>query len=169
MTPAKRSNLKLGLLFAAGLVILGGAVAGRALAQEGFGHFGHGAKAAFIHRMIGKHIDEALDAAKVSDRQRTAIHEVRDRTFEKLMAQHQGKDRGAEVERVLSVFTGDRIDPQEVAALRAEHEAEMKQAGDTITEALTEVHDILTPAQRQAVAGYVRAHHQGADAPHGQN
>ena len=160
----KRSSLKISLLVAFGLLL--GAVATRAVAQEGFDHFAQGGKAAFFHRMIGKRIDEALDAAKVSDKQRAAVHEIEGRTFEKLSALH--KDKGGDMERVLTLFAGDRIDPQEVASMRAEHEAAMKQAGDTITQAITDVHDLLTPAQRKAVADYVRSHHaHGHD--HGQN
>ncbi len=160
----KRSSLKIGLFFAASLALGTAAfTTHRALAQEGFGH---GAKAAMVQHMIGKRIDEALDAAKVNDKQRQAVHEIRDRTFQKVLAQHNDQDRGAEMERALSLFTGDRIDPNELQAIRAKHEVQMKQVGDAITEALTEVHDLLTPVQRKAVADYVRTHHSHG---HGQN
>ena len=43
----------------------------------------------------------------------------------------------------------------------AAREAEHRQVADAISQALVDVHDVLTPAQRKAVADYVRAHRRG--------
>ena len=70
-------------------------------------------------------------------------------------AHHQ--TRGAHMAEVLALFEADTVDPARVAALRAQAEAERRQVADAITQSVTEVHDVLTPVQRKAVADWIRA------------
>jgi Spy/CpxP family protein refolding chaperone len=145
-------RLKIGVVatVVAGLVALGGAVA-----------FSHpaGGRQAFMKRMASAWIDGALDSAQVSADQRVAVHAARDRAFAALEQHHQ--DHRARMDQVLAMFESDRLDPAQVEAFRAAREAERRQIGDAITQALLDVHGVLTPAQRRAVAEYVRTH-----APH---
>ena len=105
---------------------------------------------------ISAHIDELLDVAKATPDQRTAIRAARDHVFETIAEVHKDKKGG--FERGLALFEADRIDPAQIAALRAQHEADHKKVGDAIVLALTDAHDALTAPQRQAVADAVRAH-----------
>jgi Spy/CpxP family protein refolding chaperone len=65
------------------------------------------------------------------------------------------------MEGVLALLEADRIDPAQVEAFRRQTEEEHRRIGDVIAQALTEVHDVLTPQQRHALADYVRAHRWG--------
>ena len=75
------------------------------------------------------------------------------------MMQHQ--TRKAHMAEALALFEADTIDPGRVAAFRAQRQAEHAQVADAITQSLTEVHDVLTPVQRKAVADWIRNHRGG--------
>ena len=147
---SRRVMLGAGAVVAAGLVT--GAVA-----------FAHGGGAGFRHgmmkRMATAMIDEALEPANVTPEQRAKIYAARDRAFAAVEAQHQ--TRGGHMAEALALFESDTIDPGRVAAFRAQREAEHRQIADTITQSLTDVHDVLTPVQRKAVADWIRQHRPG--------
>jgi Spy/CpxP family protein refolding chaperone len=109
-----------------------------------------------MKRMISAALDEALDQAAVSAEQRTAIHASRDRAFAAMEAQRP--DRGAQREQVLALFEGDRLDATQLQAVHAQMEERHQAMGAAITQAIVEIHDTLTPAQRQIVANYARTH-----------
>jgi Spy/CpxP family protein refolding chaperone len=115
-----------------------------------------GGRHGIMKRMIASAIDEALDEARVTPDQRTAIHGARDRVFATLEAQRA--TRRAHLEEALRLFEADAVDPARVEALHQQADAERERVRDTIHQALVEVHDVLTPAQRKALADYVRAH-----------
>jgi len=128
----------------------------RAHKPEHLGQHGRGAQ--FMKHMVSSRIDEALDQAKVTVEQRAKIHEARDRVFAALEQAHQ--DPSARIEQALTLFEADQLDQQKIAELRAQHMAEGKRVGDTISQALVEAHDVLTPAQRKSIVEFARAHHQ---------
>lgn len=139
----------LGSLAVVGVGLIG-AVA--AFAQGG----GHG-RPAMMKRMVSAMIDEALEPANVTADQRAKIYAARDRVFTTMEAHRQ--TRGAHMNEALALFESDTVDPGRVAAFRAQREAEHQQVADAISQAITDVHDVLTPAQRKAVADYIRNHH----------
>lgn len=119
---------------------------------------GHG-RPAMMKRIASAMIDEALEPANVTPDQRAKIYAARDRVFASLEAQRQ--TRGAHMGEALALFEADSVDPARLAAFRAEREAEHRQLADAIIRAITEVHDVLTPAQRKAVADWIRANRPG--------
>jgi Spy/CpxP family protein refolding chaperone len=127
---------------------------GLVTAVAAFGH-GMGGRPAMMKRMATAMIDEALAPANVTADQRARIYAVRDRVFTTIEAHRQ--TRGAHISEALALFESDTVDPGRVAAFRAQREAEHRQVADTISQAITEVHDVLTPAQRKAVADWIRA------------
>ena len=132
---------------------------GLVTAVAAFGHgMGHG-RSAMMKRMATAMIDEALAPANVTADQRARIYAVRDRVFTTMEAHRQ--TRGAHISEALALFESDTVDPGRVAAFRAQREAEHRQVADTISQAITEVHDVLTPAQRKAVADWIRANRPG--------
>ena len=145
-------RLKIGVAVAvvAGIVAVGSAVA---FSQPA------GGRQAFMKRMASAWIDGALDSAQVTPDQRVAVHAARDRAFAAL-EQHQ-RDRATRMEQALALFESDRLDPAQLEAFRTAREAERREIGDAISQALLDIHGVLTPAQRHAVAEYVRTH-----APH---
>jgi Spy/CpxP family protein refolding chaperone len=130
-----------------GLVAAGGAAA--------YGAHG-GGRHSIMKRMVVAAIDDALDDAKVTPEQRTTIHAARDRAFAAL--EQARTSRRAHVEEGLRLFEADQVDPGAVEAFHRRGDAERQRAREAIHQALVEVHDVLTPAQRRALADYVRAH-----------
>jgi protein CpxP len=110
------------------------------------------------HAIMKRVVAAALDRANATAGQRAAIHASRDRVFAAIEA-HAG-DRRGRLEEVLALFEADRLEAAQVEAVRQKMEDRHRQVGDAIAQALTEVHDVLTPEQRGAVTAYVRDRHR---------
>jgi len=121
---------------------------------------GHGHGPGMMRRMVSAMIDEALEPAQVTPDQRTKIYAARDRVFAAMDAQRQ--TRGQHMQEALALFEADTLDPAQLAAFAAQHEAQHKQMADAITQAIGEVHDVLNPVQRRAVADWIRTHRPGS-------
>jgi Spy/CpxP family protein refolding chaperone len=132
---------------------------GMLLSVAAFAHGPGGGRPQMMRRFVSAMIDDALAAANVTTDQRTAIYASRDRVFATLEAQRQA--RGAHMDEALALFESDTLDPAQIAAFRAQREADRKQVADAVSQAITEVHDVLTPVQRKAVADWIRAHRPG--------
>ena len=130
-----------------------------ALTAWGHGPGGHGRHGWMMKRMVSAALDEALDQARVTPAQRTAVHASRDRAFAALEA--NAPDRTAHREQVLALFEADQIDPAQVQAVRARMEERHQAVHTAITQAIVEIHDTLTPEQRRTVAQFVRSHGPG--------
>jgi Spy/CpxP family protein refolding chaperone len=137
-------------LMAAGA--LGLAAAGGAVAYGAHG----GGRHAFMKRMVVAAIDDALDEAKVTPAQRTQINQIRDRALAAVEQAHAG--RRAHLEEGLRLFEADQVDPAQVEAFHQQADQERQQMREAIHDAIVEIHGVLTPAQRRAVADYVRNH-----------
>jgi Spy/CpxP family protein refolding chaperone len=95
----------------------------------------------------------------VTPEQRTAIHASRDRVFTAMDAQRP--DARAHREQMLALFEADHLDAAQLQALHATM-AQRHQAMETsVAQAIVEIHDTLTPAQRRVVAEYARTHGPG--------
>ena len=128
------------------------------VAAVAYGHAG-GGRHGVMKRVVAATIDEALDQAQVTPEQRASVHASRDRVFVAL--EEHRRARLARLEEALALFEADRMDPARVADSLSRHEAEHRRMADAIAQAITEVHAVLTPAQRTAVADWVRAHRWG--------
>jgi len=133
--------------------------AGMITSVAAFAHGPGGGGPQMMRRFASAMIDDALAAANVSADQRTAIYASRDRAFAAVEAQRQAQR--THMDEALTLFESDTLDPAQVAAFRAQREADRKQVAEAISQALTEVHDVLTPVQRKAVADWIRAHRPG--------
>jgi Spy/CpxP family protein refolding chaperone len=121
---------------------------------------GHsGGRAAIMRRVVTAAIEEALDRAQVTADQRVAIHAARDRVYAVVEAERTG--RHGHLEEGLRLFESDNPDPALVAALHERADMGRQRVRTAIHEAVVEVHSILTPTQRKAVADYVRSHRFG--------
>jgi Spy/CpxP family protein refolding chaperone len=124
---------------------------------RGHGMFpGHRMDPGMMRRRISTALDEGLNQASVTPEQRVAIHASRDRAFAALDAQRP--DPRAHRDQVLAVFEGDYLDAGQLQALHAQMEQQHEAVRKAITQAIVEIHNTLTPAQRKIVADYVRAH-----------
>ncbi len=138
----------IGLLALLGTSLLAGASV--------FAYGGHGDRHRIAKRFVSAAIDDALDEARVTPEQRTAIYGARDRVFAAI--EDHRKRHGAYLEETLKLFEADRPGREQVEALRRQAEEERQKIADVIHQALLEVHDVLTPEQRKTVADYVRSH-----------
>src|SRR6266850_3412408 len=136
------------MVAAVGTVVLIGARA--------YAHGPGGMHGGMMKRMISAALDEALDQAAVTAEQRAVIYASRDRAFAAMEAQRP--DRGAQREQVLALFEGDRLDATQLQAVHAQMAQRHEAIRDAVTQAIVEIHDTLTPAQRQIVANYARTH-----------
>ena len=146
-----RRNVKIGFLALVATALIGGAIFTNRSAHA----WGHKGRAAIMKRMVNAHIDEVLDDAKVNDTQRQTIYQARDRVFTAFENQH-GTHR-ARLEEALQLFEADRLDPNRVQSMRTTRESEMQKLGDVVTQAITDVHDVLTPQQRRVVTDHIRS------------
>jgi periplasmic protein CpxP/Spy len=137
------------------LVLIGTTIAVAALVgARAYAQAPGGMHAGMMKRMVSAALDEALDQAAVSAEQRTAIYASRDRAFAALEANRP--DRMAQRDQVLALFEGDRLDAGQLQAVHAQMEQRHQAIRDAVTQAVVEIHDTLTPAQRQIVANYAR-------------
>jgi Spy/CpxP family protein refolding chaperone len=126
---------------------------------HGPGMHGPGMHGPMMKRMISARLDEAMSQAKVTAEQRTAIVAARDRAFTAMDAQRP--DPRAARDQMLGLFEADRLDVGQLQTLHAQMEQQHQQVRAAVAQAIVDVHDTLTPAQRKIVADYVRAHGPG--------
>lgn len=146
-----RRSVKIGFL----ALVVAALVGGVAIKHRSAHAWGHKGKAAIMKRIVNAHIDEVLDDAKVSDQQRQTIYGARDRVFNAFEGQ-RGTHK-AHLEEALQLFEADRVDGNKLQQLRAQRETETRQLADVVQQALTEVHDTLTPQQRRVVTDHIRS------------
>ena len=145
------------ILGAVGAVAVG---LGLMAAVGAYAHGGSGGRhGAVMKRFVSSIIDEALAPAQITADQRTRIYAARDRAFAAVEAHRQ--TRHGHLDEALRLFEADTVDAGRLSAFRTQREAEHRQVADAIVQALTEVHDVLSPAQRKAVADWIRANHPG--------
>jgi len=150
---------------------LGAAVAGTMLAgATALAFTGHGARFALHHagwhhggmrhsimqRVAAAIVDDALDAIQATPEQRATARAARDRVLAAVAQHRQG--HGARIDDAVALFEADALDPARVAAFRRSVEDEHRQIADAVSQALADVHRVLTPAQRKQLADYVRRH-----------
>ena len=126
---------------------------------HGPGGRGPGMHGAIMKRMVAAHIDEAMAQAQVTPEQRAAITAARDRAVAAIDANRP--DRTSMRDQVLALFEGERLDAAQLAALHAQGEQHRQQVHAAVAQAIVDIHQTLTPAQRKMVADYFRAHHHG--------
>ncbi len=117
----------------------------------------------FGGRMMKAHVvgylDEALQKNPLTPQQKQAVEAVLDKA--QAQAQANKADRKAAFDQALNLFQADTLDTQALQNLQTQHIQQM--AGHLIP-VITEVHDILSPAQRQELVAAIRDHmaqHQG--------
>jgi Spy/CpxP family protein refolding chaperone len=109
-----------------------------------------------MRHFASAHIEEALDAVGASQAQRNAIEAARDHVFSVIEETHTSEQ--GDLERAIALVEADRLDPAQIDALRAAHQANAAKVVDAIVQAAYDVHDALTAPQRKALVDYVRNH-----------
>ncbi|MCI0547170.1 MAG: periplasmic heavy metal sensor [Candidatus Rokubacteria bacterium] len=143
-----KRRTRIGLVVGLAVAVLAGATAVTVGA--------HGGRPALMKRMVTAVIDDALDEARVTPGQRASIYAARDRVLETF--EQRRSTRTARIEELLRLFEADQLDAARTDALRAQAEAAHQALVQAIEQAIVEVHAVLDPAQRKALADYVRSH-----------
>jgi Spy/CpxP family protein refolding chaperone len=104
--------------------------------------------------MFLQHIYAETDA---SDAQKAQIEPLVRQALDDLLPLH---DHARDFhQQALQALSGDRVDRVALETLRAEHMQAADAASRRITQALADVADVLTPAQRKALAAHVAQMH----------
>ncbi len=159
-----RNRLVAGVLVGATMLTVAYAFAqgpggpGGAGRHGGPGGHGPGLMGPMMKQMISARLDEAMTQANVTGEQRTKIVAARDRAF---AAMDANRPDGRVRDQMLALFEADRLDVAQLQALHAQEAQRHQQVRAAIAQAIVDVHDTLTPAQRKIVAEYVRTHGPG--------
>jgi periplasmic protein CpxP/Spy len=109
--------------------------------------------------MLLQHVYIEVDATDAQKTQLEAI--VKQAVTDLLPLRDQVHSAHADA---LAVFTQDTIDRNAIETLRAEHMRTAEQASQRIAQAIADVAQVLTPAQRKKLAAHMALHqaeHQG--------
>jgi Spy/CpxP family protein refolding chaperone len=108
-----------------------------------------------VDRML-KHLYVEIDA---TDEQKQKLAPIVKQAVKDLLPLRE-KIQGAH-KQALELVTRDAIDRAAIEALRAEHLQIAEQASRRVTQALADVAEVLTPAQRRELAARVEKHRRG--------
>jgi periplasmic protein CpxP/Spy len=120
------------------------------------GRFGPGGRPEEMAAFMTARVDDALDDIKATDAQRATVHAAKDRVLEKVKALRG--DRRQMHEELLAAWKSDSADKAKLHALVDQRIEEMRAVGHEAVDAAAEVHDALTPEQRQQVAERMERH-----------
>jgi hypothetical protein len=103
------------------------------------------------------HVNDALEQVKASQEQRVAVENALEQVWNAVKDEHEAS--AGHIDQALALFQADKLDPGQIAKLRAEHQARRQKIGDAIVQAFHDVHDALTSAQRKQLVAWVRTNH----------
>jgi Spy/CpxP family protein refolding chaperone len=161
-TTTKRWARRRYLVLLAAPVLLGvGFLALRARAADaGFGFgpgWGHGGSPEQHKAFMMRRLDRMLDMVKADDSQRTAIKAIAERTFAETQSLHE--QHGRIHDQIATALAADPVDRASVENLRTQLVKMMDQGSQAVSKGLLDAAQILTPAQRQTLAQFLREHH----------
>jgi periplasmic protein CpxP/Spy len=139
-------------LMALGVLVV--AVAGAAFSAHAQGHHGHGGGFDGPGMMmfggsperIGRAVDHMLDGLNATDAQRTQIKQIVTTAAADLKTQRDA-GRGLR-EKGVQIFTAPTVDASAAEAVRQQMNAQHEQASKRTLQAMLDVANVLTPAQR---------------------
>ncbi len=107
----------------------------------------------------GHHLKHLLDEAKASEAQRAQIYQISEKAQADIRALHE--EGHSLHEEALAFWAKPKLDAAEAENLRQRMDAHHEVMSKRITQALLDVGNVLTPAQRATVAESMRRHEQG--------
>jgi hypothetical protein len=140
---------------------VGGAVVIESTERPVGGGIRYGGRRRIARRVTEAMIDEALDRAQARSDQRDQIYRARNRAFTAIDDYLEGRDPAlcplveTELrEQIWKLFVSDPVGAAPLDARRAQ--PDHRRLVETIARSVRDVHTVLTPSQRQLIAGYVR-------------
>ena len=119
----------------------------------------HGPGRRFMTKqMISKHVAEAEDLVQATPDQRAKI----DASVNNIVSilQSQSQDRRNMHQEVVQLLTGDTLTADQINAVAKEHADKLTALASKIAPEIVNIHDVLTPAQRQKLAAKAQQMHQ---------
>lgn len=107
----------------------------------------------------GRHLDRLLDEAKATEAQRAHIQQISEKAQADLKALHE-QGRGLR-EQALNLWAQPKLDAAAAEKLRQRMGSHHDQISKRMTQAMLDVGNVLTPAQRATVAERWRQHQAG--------
>ena len=101
-------------------------------------------------------VNEKLDAIGATDAQKQKVVEIKDRLLQEAQALHP--DRTVFRREILGLLEQDNPDPARLRALVHERTLALTRFADQAVDAALELHDVLTPEQRQKIRADIEAH-----------
>jgi Spy/CpxP family protein refolding chaperone len=132
-------------LLTAGIAVLG---------LAGCGH--HRPDPARLEKMVSHRVDDALDDLKATPEQRQKINAVKERMLAQAKAMHG--DHRATMKEALGLWEASSFDRARALALVDARLDAMRAMAHEAVGAVAEVHETLTPEQREQVAKRLRRH-----------
>jgi Spy/CpxP family protein refolding chaperone len=161
-TPPRRSIFSRATLvaFFAGAALVGGIAAATAAGMGACG-FRHGMSGTHSAADVNEHVDHVLKhlyaEIDATDAQKAQITPLVKQAVNDLMPMHAQLQ--AAHEQALQALTQDTVDRTALEAARVAHLQLADQASKRLTQLLADVDEVLTPAQRTAVAAHLREMH----------
>ncbi len=143
----------------AALTMLGAAGYGAARAAQALHHPGPAMMAKFVSWKVG----DTLDSIKATDAQRAVVGAAKDRLLAE--AQKQADAHVAVHEAMLAQWNADTVDRAKLHALVDARIDDFRASAHLAIDSLSDVHDVLTPAQRAQVADEFQKLHEGPHHP----
>jgi protein CpxP len=134
-----------------------GSLVGLAGFAWGHGHGCHGGK--FFQKMMDAHLEEVLDDLKATPEQRQQITQLK----VGLTSDFQGMQdsRKALLTSLAQQFPSERLDTASLDSAADPLVKSQEKLRQDIREAVVQIHDLLTPTQRQQVASKIQEHLAG--------
>jgi Spy/CpxP family protein refolding chaperone len=117
---------------------------------------GEGVGPRVMRRMFKMKVDATLDAIKATPEQRAKVAALQTQLQTSFANQHAlGK---TQINQLLDLFNKPTLDRAKLDSLRSAHQAAMQKLGDEVVNVVTQLHDVLTSAQRQQIVAQMREH-----------
>ncbi|GAO01690.1 Spy/CpxP family protein refolding chaperone [Anaeromyxobacter sp. PSR-1] len=124
----------------------------------GCGWRGHGHDPARMSAFVTDRVDDLLDHVDASPEQRTRIHAVKDRMLAAATELHAGQDEAHQA--LLAEWKADAPDRARLHALVDARADAFRKLAHEAVDAGVEVHDALTPAQREKLTRKIERLHR---------
>jgi Spy/CpxP family protein refolding chaperone len=126
----------------------------RAYAHGGFR--GHGGHHAMFLKFVDFAVNEKLDEIQATPAQRQKVQELKERLVAQGKAIHD--EKADTHEQLLALLSQDDLDEAKLRGLVKERTEAISKFGDTVADAVIELHQTLTPEQRQKLLAEMREH-----------
>jgi len=111
-----------------------------------------------ISGRVHERVEAALDDIEATSEQRQKIQGLEERLLEQITTFHAGAKTAHE--QASELWLAERADPKQAHALVDQRMDALREGAHQVTDIVLELHDVLTPEQRQAIAKRIEERRQ---------